>query len=271
MSRVFLVCLMICISNTSFSAPKSKLIPFWKQADANSQQRLDHQVWDLFLKKYGQVHSSGINRVRYHAVTSEDKSKLESYVDYLQSIRVRQLHREEQKAYWINLYNALTIHVMLKHWPVKSIMKVNISPGWFARGPWGAKLVLIEGQKLSLDNIEHGILRPIWKDPLIHYGVNCASLGCPNLALQAFTRENTQDLLKVGAKEYINHTRGVKILQGRLIVSSIYEWFKADFGGTDIGVITHLKQYANTELKKALRKSKSIYDDEYDWSINSAN
>ena len=71
--------------------------------------------------------------------------------------------------------------MVLEHYPVKSIRDIDISPGFFASGPWGAKLATVEGEKISLDEIEHRILRPIWKDPRIHYAVNCASLGCPNL------------------------------------------------------------------------------------------
>ncbi len=89
------------------------------------------------------------------------------------------LRRAEQFPFWINLYNALTVKVVLDHYPVEIIRDIDISPGLFADGPWGKKLVTVEGEALSLDDIEHRILRPIWKDPRLHYVLNCAALGVP--------------------------------------------------------------------------------------------
>ena len=105
--------------------------------------------------------------------------------------------RDEQLAYWINLYNALTVKVILDHYPVKSILDIDISPGWFSIGPWGKKLVAVEGVEISLDDIEHRILRPIWRDPRIHYALNCAAVGCPNLLREAFTGATAEVLLAV--------------------------------------------------------------------------
>ncbi len=177
--------------------------------------------------------------------------------------------RDEQRAYWINLYNALTVKVVLDHYPVKTIRKIS---AWFAiglwRGPWNRKLITVEGEGLSLNDIEHRILRPIWRDPRIHYAVNCASIGCPNLRKQAFTATNAETLLARGAREYLNHNRGAKIKDGRLIVSSIYVWFKEDFGDSDRGAIRHLQQYAESVLATALAHVKRIADDHYDWALN---
>jgi hypothetical protein len=158
--------------------------------------------------------------------------------------------------------------VVLDHYPVESIRDIDISPGFFANGPWGKKLVHIEGETISLDDIEHRILRPIWKDPRIHYGVNCASIGCPNLQPQAYTAESTDALLDKGARDYINHSRGVLIASNKLIVSSIYDWFMEDFGGNDKGVIAHLQRYAEPSLREQLQRFSRISDHEYDWSLN---
>ena len=121
-----------------------------------------------------------------------------------------------------------------------------------------------------MDDIEHRILRPIWKDPRIHYGVNCASIGCPNLRRVAFTSENADGLLSQGAVEYVNHHRGAKVENGKLTVSSIYEWFQEDFGGNDRGVIEHLKKWAKPELLEKLKQVSKISNDNYDWSLNEA-
>jgi hypothetical protein len=133
---------------------------------------------------------------------------------------------------------------------------------------WGAKLLTVEGEKLSLDDIEHRILRPIWQDERIHYAVNCASLGCPNLPAAAYTSENTAALLEQGAKEYINHTRGVALTGGKLRVSSIYVWFQEDFGGDAEGLMEHWQKYANPPLAGALEKYKGGLSHDYDWRLN---
>jgi hypothetical protein len=196
------------------------------------------------------------------------KQALEQYLEDLQAVGVSALDRPEQKAYWINLYNALTVRVVLGHYPVKTIRKINISPGWFSSGPWRAKLLTVEGEEVSLDDIEHRILRPLWQDNRVHYAVNCASLGCPNLQPEAFTAENTERLLEQAAREYVNHPRGARMEKGRLVVSSIYDWFRADFGGSEEGVLAHLRHYAQEPLREALEGYSGKLRYEYDWALN---
>ena len=118
------------------------------------------------------------------------------------------------------------------------------------------------------DDIEHRILRPLWREPRTHYAINCASIGCPNLMREAFTAGNTEALLDAGARAYVNHPRGVTVAGDNLVVSSIYDWFQVDFGGSDKGVIRHLRQYAEPALEARLQRFDSIDDDEYDWSLN---
>ncbi|HSQ11775.1 MAG TPA: DUF547 domain-containing protein, partial [Candidatus Deferrimicrobium sp.] len=210
------------------AAPKAELWARWQKHDPASEQKIDHRVWDRLLKQYVVSHPSAINRVRYQDFRAEEQKLLKNYLQSLQAISISSYNRKEQQAYWINLYNALTVELIVSRLPVASIRDINISPGLLARGPWGAKLLTVEGEKLSLDDIEHRILRPIWRDERIHYAVNCASLGCPNLQPAAYTGENTEALLDKGAKEFINHSRGVLLAGGKLKVSSIYVWFQED-------------------------------------------
>jgi Protein of unknown function, DUF547 len=255
----------------SDAAPKADLWPRWQKHDASSQQAIDHDGWKDFLKKYVvSPHPSGINRVRYTAVSEADRGALKNYLTNLQAAAISAYNRAEQKAYWINLYNALTVELVLSHFPVDSIRDINISPGFFTRGPWGAKLATIEGEPLSLDDIEHRILRPIWKDNRVHYAVNCASLGCPNLQPVAYSAGNTELLLEKGAREFINHPRGVALTNGKLKVSSIYVWFQEDFGGSAEGLVEHWSKYAGAGLAKALRSYSGGLDHDYDWRLNAA-
>ena len=119
-----------------------------------------------------------------------------------------------------------------------------------------------------LNDIEHRILRPIWRDPRIHYAVNCASVGCPNLMTEAFAGDRLDAQLDGAARAYVNTPRGARIEDGKLVVSSIYIWFGEDFGGNDAGVIAHLKRYAEPQLGNRLKSLKAISDHRYDWSLN---
>ncbi len=252
----------------SLFAPKAKLWARWTAHDPGSKTRIDHAAWDRFLKRYVARSADGINRVAYAKVTQADRQSLDTYVGRLTATKVSRLGRAEQRAYWINLYNALTLKVVLARYPVASIRDIDISPGLFADGPWDRKLVTIEGAKVSLNDIEHRILRPIWRDPRLHYALNCASLGCPNLRRDAYTAANTDALLEAGARDYVNHPRGVTIDGSGLTVSSIYVWFKPDFGGSDAGVIAHLRRYAAPGLEKKLGRTSSIARHVYDWRLN---
>ena len=138
------------------AAPKADLWERWSAHDASAVQRVDHDLWSGFLKQYLTPDRDGLNRVDYAKVRSTDRRKLQQYLDYLQTIQVSQFNRDEQFAYWVNLYNALTVHVVLERFPVQSIR--DISGGLFSFGPWRKERVSVEGEALSLDDIEHRIL-----------------------------------------------------------------------------------------------------------------
>ena len=249
-------------------APSAEPWAFWEKHSSASTKKINHQAWDKFLNSYVIEYKDNINRVAYDSVTTADKQSLVDYINALQGIDIHSYNRSEQLAYWINLYNAVTVKVILDHYPVKSIRDIDISPGFFADGPWGKKLLTIKQQAISLNDIEHRILRPIWDDPRIHYAVNCASLGCPNLRTRAYTASTVNEILDLAAREYVNHPRGVLIDDGTLFISSIYSWFQSDFGGNEKAVIQHLKKYARPHLSNQLDKIDFINGDDYDWALN---
>ena len=241
-------------------------------------QVVDHGAWDKLLKTYVVAGPDGLNRVRYKAFKAGGHGALKSYIKRLERVRPTTLARAEQYAYWVNLYNAKTIDVVLASYPVKSIRDISINEGLIGflkksvgkGGPWKAKIMTVEGEKLSLDDIEHGILRPVFRDPRVHYAVNCASVGCPNLQKAAFTGANLEKLLDAGATAYINSPRGFQISGRQVTASSIYSWFVEDFGGNARGVLKHAAKYAKPALAKKLSRALSISDYAYDWSLNDA-
>lgn len=257
--------LLMMISLSALAAPKAKLWSYWQASQAEASVLVDHTAWSDFLGRYVDTREQP-HRLNYGGVSKPDKAKLESYLDRLQSLDPLKLTPAQQKAYWINLYNAATVNLVLDNYPVKSITKIK--SGFFSFGPWDKDLLQVNGKNLTLNDIEHRILRPIFKDARIHYAVNCASIGCPNLAAEAYTAKNSEALLEQGAHAYINDERGVKAGADKLTVSSIYEWFAVDFGGTQAAVIKHLRQYADTELKARLASLDTIDGYHYDWSLN---
>jgi hypothetical protein len=260
---------LLLAAGTALSAPRADLWPRWESHDHQSALRLDHGAWDDFLQDYLVTdHPSGVHRFRYANVTDADRARLQDYLALLQNSPVSSLNRAEQMAYWINFYNALTVEVILEHYPVASIRRINISPGFFTRGPWDAPLAEVEGEPLTLNDIEHRILRPIWQDPHIHYAVNCASIGCPNLQPRAFTAANLEDMLQAAAREFINHPRGVQFDGKRLRLSSIFDWFSEDFGQTRQELLEHLATYADEPLAETLRNYTGRISYDYDWGLN---
>ena len=230
---------------------------------------VDHDPWDQFLSKYVSEFDDGVNRVAYSQVTASDKKSLKSYVKSLATTEVSSLTDKQAMAFWINLYNALTVDVVLDHYPVSSIRKIK--PSLFSLGPWSKERITVEGEELSLDDIEHKKLRPVYKDPRIHYAVNCASFSCPNLLTKAFTARNLEKMLEQGAREYVNHPRGVWADEkGRVFVSSIYHWYREDFDDSDEGVLDHLRKYAEGETSAMLNGVSRIRGHDYDWSLNDA-
>jgi len=275
MAAVFLAVGAVALTALPASADATrKFSKFAKR----SAKVVDHRAWDKLLKAYVVVGGNGLNRVRYRAFKGGGHGALKAYVKALEAVRPATLARPEQFAYWVNLYNAKTIDVVLDAYPVKSIREISIKGGLLGflkksvgkGGPWKAKVMKVEGEELSLDDIEHGILRPIFKDPRVHYAVNCASVGCPNLQTSAFAGAKLDAMLEAGAKAYVNSWRGFQARDGKIYASSIYNWFKADFGGNAKGVLRHAAKYAAPKLKAKLAAAGGIADYGYDWGLNDA-
>lgn len=252
------------------AAPPAKLWDRWLLNEPESHYTIDHSAWDSFLRRYLLAGGDGINRFSYRSVTPDDRAALDGYIAALSGTLISQYSMAEQFAFWLNLYNALIVRVVLDHYPVASIREIDIAPSLFDSGPWGAKLVSVEDQALSLDDIEHRILRPIWKDPRLHYVLNCAALGCPQLPNQAMTALNGEAMLEQAARDFINHPRGVQATPDGLVVSRIYDWYLGDFGGYADALIAHFRRYAEPGLAAAIAAAPRIIGYEYDWDLNDA-
>lgn len=238
---------------------------YWDVSDESNERTIDHAKWQDVLDKFLKEHDSGINRFEYKAL-KEDLARMESLIDYLlqlSELDPRKYSKSEQLAYWINLYNATTVYLVASYSPVKSIKDIKLANS----SPFDITIASVQDQHLSLNNIKNEILRPIWRDNRIHYALNSASLGCPNLATKAYRADNLEELLEESAKAYVNHARGVSIKNNQLTLSKIYELYKEDFGSEASEIISHLLTYAEPTLAEQL-KQYSKFETQYDWHVN---
>ena len=253
----------------SLGIPAASLIdPIFEINDPYSSRTINNSIWNGFLSKYLVTDVQCINRIRYGSVTCQDHNALKCYLQQLQSVDTRTLNRNEQLAFWFNLYNAKVVDVVLDNYPIRSVRQIKQNFTDFV-GPFddeGAVTVL--GKSLSLNDIESGIVRPVAKDPRIHYALNCASFGCPNLSETAWSGQNLDGQLNAAAYRYVNSGRAVKRTWRGVKVAKIYKWYKADFGDTDEAVLNHLRQYANTDTLNILCGQQKIAGHFYDWSLN---
>lgn len=273
MLRLFLalstiLAITACMPIERLFAPKAELITDTWMAMADSPGTApDYTAFDAFLATYHTDTANGMARVRYADVTAPDKAALLTFLDQMQQVDPSTLVRDQQLAYWINLYNAQTIRVILDHYPVDSIR--DIGDGLLGLGPWSYADLKVNGTALSLNDIEHGIVRPVFDDPRIHYALNCAAAGCPNLAARAWRAEGLNAALDAAERAYVNDPRGVSIdANGSVTISKIFGWFREDFGGTEAAALARIKSKAAPDLRAALDARNRIDGYAYDWSLN---
>ncbi|MCA6257393.1 MAG: DUF547 domain-containing protein [Phenylobacterium sp.] len=261
-------CLLIAGGLASLAAGPARAATDRFTSGVQGSKILDHSALGALLETYARLAADGVVRVDYAgwAASPNDLQRLKRYLSELSRADPLSLTRAEQFAYWANLYNALTLDVVLAAFPVRSIR--DIRPSLLAAGPWRQERITVGGVRLSLDAIEHDILRRAWRDPRVHYAVNCASFSCPDLPRRAWRGAGLQSALDEAARTYVNHPRAVRFEGDALVVSSIYRWYAEDFGSSDAVVIAHLARFARPPLAARLKASRRIARTTYDWSLN---
>jgi hypothetical protein len=213
-----------------------------------------HSSWDAMLKK--NVSSKGV--VNYDAFSSE-KARLNDYINKISDANPKAMNRNDQMSFWINLYNAVTVQLIVDNYPIKSIKDIKQGD----KGPWDIQLVSVEEKKYSLNDIEHKILRANYNDPRIHFGIVCASYSCPKLRNEAFKGAKLDTQLNEQARAFVNDENRNKIKEDNIQISQLFDWFKGDFtkSGT---IINFLNQYSNVKIKD----NATISYLDYNWSLN---
>jgi hypothetical protein len=226
---------------------------------AQPKAKIDHGIFDSLLKKHvsnGWVDYRGFK---------QDEAELDRYLKALENTDTGGLSRNEQFAFYINAYNAWTVKLILSGYPgIGSIKDLARWPS----SPWKKKISRLDGQVITLDNIEHDILRPRFKDPRVHFAVNCASKGCPPLRSEAYLGSALDRQLDDSTRRFINDPRRTRLEGKKLYVSKIFKWFSVDFKNDILGFVL---RYASGDLEKELNanrdKIKIKYLD-YDWGLN---
>jgi hypothetical protein len=236
-------------------------------SDAGSDVRVDHTSWQQLLDDYLVVDTqSGVNLFDYEGLLDDGHESLDEYIAMLAAIDPLTLNRSTQKAYWINLYNALTVQLILRNYPVSSITILGSSVKSF--GPWDDQAVAVNGIDLSLNDIEHRIIRPLYDDYRIHFAVNCASIGCPDLAAEAFDAATLDTQLDDAAALFMQHERAMRFDGDTLYLSSLFKWYSGDFGNSLTQVLATLSKHLPEAAAQQLTSAGGLPKYEYDWSLN---
>lgn len=229
---------------------------------ANSQSKPTHEAFDALLKKYVSVEG----KVNYKGFI-KDSANLNGYLNLLSKTPPdeKTWSREEQMAYWINAYNAFTIKLIIKYYPIKSIKDIGSSiqiP--FVNTPWDIKFIAIGNEKLDLNTMEHGKLRKSFDDPRIHMALVCASKSCPILLNEAYNARKLDEQLTRQTIAFFADSFRNKVSPDRPQLSMIFNWYGMDFSKNGHSVISFVNTYSKVKIKP---KAKIDYLD-YDWGLN---
>ncbi len=221
-----------------------------EQTETSPPDAVTHAAWDALLKKY--VSASG--KVNYQGFQKEER-KLDAYLETLKNNPPQSnWSRHEKLAYWINVYNAFTVKLIVKNHPVESITSLHSGK------PWDVKWIDIDSKTYTLNEVEHDIIRPRFDEPRIHFAVNCAAQSCPPLLNAAYTADKLNTQLEQQTKKFINNSKYNSISAGSVEVSKIFDWYKEDFNN----LIAFLDKYTQTDIDSDAKVSYKNYD----WTLN---
>ena len=234
---------------------------------AAAPSRFDHSAFDTLLKK----HVRG-GLVDYDAFAKAPE--LPRYLDALSKADVAAMSDKERLAFWINAYNAYTVHLINKHGERQSIRNINKTLGVVkAKGPWQEEIVRAGSRVLSLDDVEHGIIRKEFQEPRIHFALVCAALSCPPLRSEAYTGDRLFAQLQDQARIFLLQSPAknrVDVPTRTVYASRIFDYYKEDFGGTEASIGRYLAAFHPPGPARALLESGSFRLEytEYDWTLN---
>ncbi len=258
------------IANSEDASAASKVY-VGQKVPSNSQismEQIDHSRWDSLLKKY--VDQNGyVNYKDWHA-SSSDQQALTAYLNQLSKAKLNQSgSRDAKLAFWINAYNAVTVHGILREYPTTSIR--NHTAKVFGYNIWKDLQLVVGGQPFSLESIEHQILRKM-NEPRIHFAIVCASIGCPRLLNQAYISSQVQTQLDINARDFFSRSQNFRYDQrnNQFYLSSILSWFGSDFGVNQAAQLKTIAIWLPGQAARnaALQNSVRVSFMDYNWNLN---
>ncbi|WP_210518601.1 DUF547 domain-containing protein [Hymenobacter terricola] len=260
-TRNAFVALSACTIATLLAFTTPATAPAARPAHVVTTAAVDHSAYDKLLKKH--VNDKGL--VNYKGFKADEKA-FNQYLDMLsKNPPAASWTRPEQMAYWINAYNAFTIRLILDHYPVSSIKdigsKIKIP---FVTTPWAAKFFSIGGNKMSLDEIEHGTLRKKYNDPRIHFALVCASVSCPRLRAEAYTAAKLENQLDDQGHDFLNNPAKNNVHKDAAQLSKYFDWYKGDWNDNGQSVVKWVNKYSTTKIDN----STNISFQTYNWNLN---
>ena len=228
---------------------------------ARAASEVDNRLYAELLAKHTR---DGL--VDYASFKTEHP-KLKEYLEHLAGINPDELGREDAFAYYINLYNAATIDLILENYPgIDSIKDI----GGFFGNPWKIEFITLKGQKVHLDHVEHEIMRPTYKDPRLHFAVNCASLGCPPLYEKPFEGETLDATLDKLTRQNMSDPAHTRLEGDDLYVSKVFDWFGEDWGGREekVAFVRKYSPQAQATQINRLGSGLDLKHSHWDWTLN---
>lgn len=264
----------LTISSVFFSGTTRAGTPVYlgdSRARLVSMHTINHSPWNELLTKY--VDSNG--RVNYRGWHSSrtDQAQLDSYLRHLSTASRAadgQTTKADQLAFWINAYNAVTMKGILREYPTKSIR--DHTPKLWGYNIWNDLKLYVGGQPISLDSMEHKVLRKM-AEPRIHFAIVCASIGCPRLMNEAYVADRVDDQLTINAKDFFSRQQNFRYDANskRFYLSAIMDWFGEDFGSGQAAVLKRIAVWLPTDsaINAANRNAVSVSYLSYNWNLNS--
>ncbi|WP_158542608.1 DUF547 domain-containing protein [Lujinxingia litoralis] len=253
----------------SSCAPRAALLdsPLVAELHAGQESGLasfDHRPLDALLKTHVNPETGTVD---YHGLQQQEPV-LDSYLHTIAAADAATLNQDEQLALLLNAYNAYTLKLILDHLPVDSIRDID--------NPWTSSRYPVAGYTLSLDEIEHGLIRPLYQDPRIHFAVNCAARSCPHLAAEAFTGADLNAQLDARTRATLSDPKFVHVDDGELKLTKIMDWYGRDFvdpafRGSTRTLARYVEVYASDEVRAFIQEHEgdpAISFLDYDWSLN---
>ena len=245
----------------------------------------DHEYsnFDAVLKKYVQ------NGLVNYSELKKDRTSIDAFVNELKAVSQQEYdtwNNDQELAFWINAYNGWFLQIVIDHYPIKKqLLKGMVYPDNSVqqiRGIWTDIKSKFAGREVSLDSIEHIIIRPEFREPRIHFAIVCASIGCPLLRNEAFRASQLEKQLDQAARDFVNNPEKVKVTPANKTIrmSKIFDWFSDDFSkfkseelrkkysGKESGSIGFILKYVSPSDANVIKAGAEVEYFDYDWALN---